>query len=256
MNVKDRHRNNFQLFTIILTTILTNIISFERFVSKSIRRKERVRRLNKTTFAVSPEIRVGGSVFTSDDLMSIGEIVGKDAKIELTTFQQLIIEMEEEKAEEAKQRLLLRGLCVYDTGSVVKNLSVCNFCKGAEIEGLDAARNLNDTIVGIPVPFTMRVGYTGCPNACGEPLVKDIGVVKRKDAFDIYIGGMSKTLEAGTGQLLIEQVSEQNLPELVKKLILLYQQHGKRREKFNKFVRRYGIESIKNELGITHDSPT
>ncbi|WP_047155433.1 nitrite reductase [Aneurinibacillus tyrosinisolvens] len=212
--------------------------------------------MNKITFAVSPEIRVGGSVFTPDDLMAIGEIVGTDAKIELTTFQQLIVEMEEEKAAEAKQRLLLRGLCVYDTGSVVKNLSICNFCKGAEVEGLNAAKNLNDTIAGIPVPFTMRVGYTGCPNACGEPLVKDIGVVKRNDAFDIYIGGMSKTLEAGTGQLLIEQVSEQSLSEFVKKLILLYQQHGKKREKFNKFLTRYGMENIKNELGIAHDSLT
>ncbi|WCK52926.1 nitrite reductase [Aneurinibacillus sp. Ricciae_BoGa-3] len=206
------------------------------------------------SLAISPEIRVGGSVFTSEDLMEIAKVAGNDVKIELTTFQQLIIEIEAEQAEQAKRQLEEQGLCVYQTGSVVENLSVCNFCKGAEIEGLDAARNVNEAIAGIPTPFTMRVGYSGCPNACGEPLLKDIGIVKRKQSFDIYIGGTPKTLKAGTAKLLMEQVNETELPELVKKLITLYQQYGLKKEKFNEFISRHGMESIKKQLSIPKDS--
>ncbi|MED1657870.1 nitrite reductase, partial [Brevibacillus agri] len=206
--------------------------------------------MNRVTFAVSPEIRVGGSVFSPKDMIAIGQIVGDEAQIELSTFQQLIVEINEEKAEEAKNALREKGLCVYETGSVVKNLSVCTFCKGAEEEGLLAARNLNDSIVGMTVPFTMRVGYTGCPNACGEPLVKDIGIVKRKDTFEIYVGGQTKTLEAKTAELLIDQVKEDDLSPIVKSVVTLYQEKGKKREKFFKFVQRYGIENIRKDLGF------
>ncbi|MBG9565375.1 nitrite reductase [Brevibacillus agri] len=206
--------------------------------------------MNRVKFAVSPEIRVGGAVFTPKDMVAIGEIVGEDAQIELTTFQQLIVEMSEEKADEAKQALRDFGLCVYEVGSVVKNLSVCTFCKGAEVEGLQAARDLNETIAGMPVPFTMRVGYTGCPNACGEPLVKDIGIVKRKDMFEIYIGGQSKSMEAKTADLLVDQVREEELSTVVKSVITLYQEKGKKREKFSKFVQRYGVDNIRKECGL------
>jgi precorrin-3B C17-methyltransferase len=207
--------------------------------------------LKRVQFAVSPEIRVGGSVFTPADMVAIGQIVGEDAQIELSTFQQLIVKMNEEKAEDAKKALREKGLCVYETGSVVKNLSVCSFCKGAEIEGLEAARNLNDTIAGMSVPFTLRVGYTGCPNACGEPLVKDIGIVKRKETFEIYVGGQSKTMEAKTAELLVEQVKEEQLSSIVQSIITLYQTQGKKREKFFKFVERYGLENVRIELGLS-----
>ncbi|MFF0827003.1 nitrite reductase [Brevibacillus sp. NPDC003359] len=207
--------------------------------------------MKRVQFAVSPEIRVGGSVFTPTDMVAIGQIVGEDAQIELSIFQQLIVEMNEEKAEDAKKALREKGLCVYETGSVVKNLSVCSFCKGAEMEGLEAARNLNDTIAGMTVPFTMRVGYTGCPNACGEPLVKDIGIVKRKETFEIYVGGQSKTMEAKTAELLVEQVKEEQLSSIVQSIITLYQTHGKKREKFFKFVERYGLENVRKELGLS-----
>ncbi|WP_016739860.1 MULTISPECIES: hypothetical protein [Bacillales] len=110
---------------------------------------------------------------------------------------------------------------------------------------------MNDTIAGMVVPFTMRVGYTGCPNACGEPLVKDIGIVKRKETFEIYVGGQSKTMEARTAELLVEQVKEERLSAIVESIITLYQTQGKKREKFFKFVERYGLENVRKELGLS-----
>nr|WP_283163049.1 hypothetical protein [Alicyclobacillus mengziensis] len=50
-------------------------------------------------------------------------------------------------------------------------------------------------IAGQPVPFPMRVGYSGCPNACGESLSKDIGVVKVKDLFFVYVGWRNENIK-------------------------------------------------------------
>lgn len=204
--------------------------------------------MGKVSFAVAPEIQVGGPKFLPSQLAAISQVVGENAQIELTTLQQLIIEMDEENAEEAKKALKEQGLLVYQTGSVVKNLSTCAFCKGAEIEGLETARQLNRQIVGGSVPFTLRVGYTGCPNACGEPLLKDIGIVKRKDTFDVYIGGQSKTLEAQTGQAIATDLNEDELYQTVNRIITIYQQNGKKREKFSEFIDRHGMEHIRSLL--------
>ncbi|MGD8189393.1 nitrite reductase [Brevibacillus ginsengisoli] len=206
--------------------------------------------MKRASFAISPEINVGGPMFTAKDLIMIGELVGSEGTIELTNLQQLIVKMNEEEVPVAMKKIQESGLCVYHTGSVVKNLSVCAFCKGAEIEGLDVARQINTAIAGIEVPFTLRVGYTGCPNACGEPMVKDIGIVKRGDLFEIYLGGQSKTLDVTIGQLLIDQVDRNEIIHKVLKVIELYQKEGKKREKFNKFINRYGMEMLRTAITL------
>ena len=201
-------------------------------------------------FAISPEIRVGGRRFTASDLSNIAELVGEDSDIELTTMQQLIVEMDVLRAENAKEALRSRGMGVYESGHVVKNLAVCNFCKGAESEGLEVARQLDKAISGISVPFPMRVGYSGCPNACGESLAKDIGIVKIKDTFNVYVGGETKTLNASSGKLILERVAGNRLPFVVNQIIKVYQKNGRKRERFSYFLKRFGLDSLRNELTI------
>lgn len=204
----------------------------------------------KIKFAISPDIRVGGRLFTASDLSRIAELVGEDASIELTTMQQLIVEVDESRAEKAKEALRSRGMGVYEVGNVVKNLAVCNFCKGAESEGLEAARELDKAIAGKSVPFPLRVGYSGCPNACGESLSKDIGIVKMKDTFNVYVGGETKTLNASSGQLVVEKVTGGLLAGVVNQIIEVYQKNGRKRERFSHFLKRYGFDTLRNELTI------
>ncbi|MCF6094120.1 nitrite reductase [Microaerobacter geothermalis] len=196
-------------------------------------------------FAVTPGFEVGGSLFKPDQLALLGSIVGKNAKIELTSFQQLYVEMNEDQVEEVTKKLKEAGLQIYPVGPYVKSLKTCSFCQGAEEEGLHVAAALNKAIAGMEAPSALRVGYTGCTNACGEPLLQDIGVVKNKEVFDVYVGGEAKTLNAHTGQLLAIGVPEEKLIDVVKELILYFQQHGKKREKFSRFVNRVGIDHLK-----------
>lgn len=203
----------------------------------------------KVKFAVAPELRVGGSNFTSEELKQVMELIGDGAQIELTTLQQLIVETLTEDAEALKQQIQGIGLKVYEVGRVVKNLTGCSFCKGAEAEGLESARSLNEVIAGMPVPFTLRAGYTGCLNACGEPLTKEIGVVKNGKTFDIYIGGETKGMEAAIGELYRSGVTAEELNDEVVRLITYYQSNARKREKFSNFVKRVGVDHIQREVG-------
>jgi precorrin-3B C17-methyltransferase len=49
-------------------------------------------------FAVSPGFQEGGSLFKPEQLAVLGSMAGDDAKIELTTFKQLYVEMEEDRS--------------------------------------------------------------------------------------------------------------------------------------------------------------
>ena len=89
--------------------------------------------------------------------------------------------------------------------------------------------------------------YSGCPSACGEFLIKDIGAVKHRETFAVYAGGKSKTVKAAMGELLLE-VSKDRLIPVVHTLTSLHRAHGKRRERFSFFGRRYGLDEMRDKV--------
>lgn len=162
----------------------------------------------------------------------------------MTPFKQLYVEVPLEQRDRIKEELERSGLEVYPTGFVTKSLIACNFCKGADAAGLETARSLNQAIVGIETPAPLKIGYAGCALGTSEPLLKDIGVVKMRDTFDIYVGGEPKGLKASTGRLLASGVTEEQLIPVIVKIVDYYKAHAKGKEKFSKFVNRLSIEQI------------
>jgi NAD(P)H-nitrite reductase large subunit len=139
----------------------------------------------------------------------------------------------------------MAGLEVNPSGFTVKSLIACNFCKGAEEAGLLTARTLNKAIAGIETPTPIKVAYAGCALGTSEPLLKDIGIVKMKDTFDIYVGGDPKGLKASVAKLFMSGVNEDQLVQVVAKIIAYYKEHAKGKERFGKFVDRVTLEALK-----------
>ncbi|MFD0587245.1 nitrite reductase [Paenibacillus sp. GCM10027627] len=200
---------------------------------------------DKTKLAVSPAIQVGGSLFTPEQLVKIGSLVGADVKIEMTPFKQLYVEIPLDKREDVHDELLRAGLEVHPAGFATKSLIACNFCKGAEEAGLETARKINRAIAGIETPTPLKIGYAGCALGTSEPLLKDIGVVKMRDTFDVYVGGEPKGIKASLGRMLLSGVAEERLVPVLSTIIDIYKKQAKEREKFSKFVDRVTIEQLK-----------
>ncbi|MGO4549369.1 nitrite reductase [Paenibacillus sp. 2TAB23] len=198
----------------------------------------------KVKIAISPEIQLGGSLFTPNQLVLIGNIVGTDAKMEMTTFKQLYAEVPIEKREGIKEELERNGLEVNPAGFVTKSLIACNFCKGAEDAGLETAKTLNKAIAGIDTPTPLKIGYAGCALGTSEPLIKDIGVVKMRDKFDIYVAGEPKGLKTSFAKLLHSGITEDQLIPAVTAIIDFYKEYAKGKEKFSKFVDRISHEQL------------
>lgn len=203
----------------------------------------------KVKIAISPAIQLGGSLFTPNQLVQIGTIVGTDAKVEMTTFKQLYAEVPIERREAIKEELERNGLEVNPAGFVTKSLIACNFCKGAEEAGLETAKAVNQAIAGIETPTPLKIGYAGCALGTSEPLIKDIGVIKMRDKFNIYVGGESKGLKTSFAKLLREGVAEDQLIPAITAIIDYYKEHAKGKEKFSKFVDRISLEQLQQVAG-------
>ncbi|GIO05564.1 hypothetical protein J31TS6_15920 [Brevibacillus reuszeri] len=204
--------------------------------------------MGKKKIAVTPGFEVGGTIFRPEQLAVLGSIVGDDAKIEMTTFKQLYVEVLEEREEEIKEKLKAAGLEIHPAGFYTKSLITCNFCRGAEDAGLDVAKKLDEVIAGHAVPSPLKIGYAGCALGTSEPLLKDIGIVKMKDTFDIYVGGESKGLKAKLAQLFLSALTEEQLVVVVQKLIQFFQQNGKNKEKFSTFINRVSVEALREAV--------
>ena len=189
-----------------------------------------------------------GAKLNSKQFGTILKYMNEDEELELTTFQQLYIEILEDKEDEIIEEFQSVGLACYPVGNFVKSLRTCNFCKGEEEEGMPVARELNRRIAGLAVPFTLKVAYTGCPIGCGEPMLSDIGVMKIRDHYNIYVGGKAKGKDAEVGSLLNENVTSEELYETIEKMIEAYSQIGKKRETFYKFLKRIGRENLISEV--------
>ncbi|MEB1806081.1 MAG: nitrite reductase [Bacillaceae bacterium] len=190
-----------------------------------------------------------GAKLNAKQLLVIAEYLDDHSEIELTTFQQLYIEVPESQKTTIEEKFNEVGLICYPVGNFVKSLRTCNFCKGAEEEGMPVAIELNKRIAGKLVPFTLRPAYTGCEVGCGEPLINDIGVMKvGKNEYDLYIGGKTKGADAEAGKLFEKELVPEQLYKVVDQLLDIYAEHGKKREPFYKFVHRYGFDHLRNEV--------
>ncbi|MGG3558762.1 nitrite reductase [Peribacillus frigoritolerans] len=197
----------------------------------------------KIKIAINGGIGLGAKL-NSKQLVTISKYMNEDEELELTTFQQLYIEIPEDKKEDIIEEFQSVGLACYPVGNFIKSLRTCNFCKGEEEEGMPVAKELNRRIAGNAVPFTLKVAYTGCPIGCGEPMLSDIGVIKIRDHFNLYVGGKAKGKDAEVGSLLKENLTPEELYETVEKIIAIYSQIGKKRETFYKFLKRIGRDQL------------
>lgn len=198
---------------------------------------------NKIKIAVNGGIGFGAKL-NSKQLMTISKYMDEEDELELTTFQQLYIEILEDDKDEVIKEFESVGLKCYPVGNYVKSLRTCNFCKGEEREGMPVAKEINRRIAGKPVPFTLKVAYTGCIIGCGEPMISDIGVMKYKDHYNLYVGGKAKGKDAEVGSLLRENLTPEELYNTVEKIIAVYAEKGKKRETFHKFLKRIGKEQL------------
>jgi len=192
---------------------------------------------------------VGQVFFAPEQLQLVGSMAGPGGRVELNSFMQLIVHTARPDLAEQQAALRAAGLGVYPAGPVVKNIQTCTFCMGDKIDGLPDAQQLDRAVAGVPVPFPVRVGFSGCASNCGEALMRDIGIVRMdSDRYDLYVGGKPGSLDPLIGLKVAEAVPSAHLVESVQGILAQYRESARGKERLWKNVRRIGAEAYRQRV--------
>ena len=187
--------------------------------------------------AVSPG--VANKKLTAPQLLLLAEIAGGDGEIEYTTAHQLILRARTDDSGNVVRRLREAGMTVLPVGDVVK-LKACDFCDGDKHEGIPYAEEISARLAGLGVEKELRIGYNGCAMACYGAVNEDIGLVFRKGAFDLFLGGKTTGRNAAPGQRVAQGIPAQQMPDLLERIVAQYREHAFPGERFHKFFARMG----------------
>lgn len=116
-------------------------------------------------------------------------------------------------------------------------------CPRAQQDSTALGLELDAQFFGRPVPGKLRIGVSGCPNCCAEPMVKDIGLYGLPNGYILAVGGNSGRM-AKAGTLVAERVPGDMVPGLIERILAWYDQHGREKERLGATVERLGLEQF------------
>lgn len=188
--------------------------------------------------------------FSPGQLTTIAEAAGETGEIEYTTQHQLLLRIPTDRPAEVTGGLRDAGLLVFPAGDFVQ-IKACDFCNLEKDEAIPAAETLNRLVGGLKAPKELKIGFNGCGMACYGAVFDDIGIVYRRGAYDLFLGGKSIGRNAHAAQLAEEGMTEERLIQRIEKIVEEYRNGGYPNERFHKFFRR-----VKRVGGYEHREQT
>ncbi|WP_282937398.1 precorrin-3B C(17)-methyltransferase [Paenibacillus sp. RC67] len=195
--------------------------------------------------AVSPG--VAEKRFTAKQMLTLAEVVGDKGSMEYTPHHQMIVRVPTSNPDEITSKLRQEGFLLAPIGDVAQ-LKACDFCNAEKADAIPHAEELQKRIGGINVPKELRIGLNGCGMACYGAVHEDIGIVYRKEKFDLFLGGKTVGRNAHPGQPVAEGIEPDQLVETIERIVQRYISEGHPNERFHKFFKRVKeIEGYKHQ---------
>ncbi|SEG38888.1 precorrin-3B C(17)-methyltransferase [Paenibacillus sp. UNC499MF] len=186
-------------------------------------------------FAVSPGL--ANKNLTAKQLMVLAEAVGDKGTMEYTPHHQLLVKLRTDDPDSVTKRLRGEGLLLAPVGDVVQ-VKACDFCNMDKGDAVPYAEELHDLLGGTAVPKEMKIGFNGCGMACYGAVKEDIGIVYRREKFDLFLGGKTVGRNAHAAQPVAEGIEPDKLVETIERIVARYRDEGHPNERFHKFFAR------------------
>lgn len=190
-------------------------------------------------FEVGVAPGIANKKFTARQLTSLAEIVGDAGEMEYTTDHQIILRVPTDDPSDIVARLKAEKLLVFPIGDVTK-IKACDFCNLQKAEAVPVAEQLNLQLGGLKAPKEFKIGFNGCAMACYGAVLEDIGIVFRRGAYDLFLGGKKIGRNAHPAQLVAEGIPAEQIVPTVERIFHQYVEQGHPNERFHKFFQRVG----------------
>ncbi|KZE77575.1 cobalt-precorrin-3B C(17)-methyltransferase [Paenibacillus elgii] len=186
-------------------------------------------------FAVSPGL--AEKKLTAQQLMLLAEVVGEHGTMEYTPHHQLFVRIATSEPESVTGRLRAAGLLLAPVGDVAQ-IKACDFCNMDKADSVPYAEELHRRLGGMRVPKELKIGFNGCGMACYGAVKEDIGIVYRREKFDLFLGGKTVGRNAHVAQPVAEGIEPERLVETIERIVARYVADGHPNERFHKFYKR------------------
>jgi NAD(P)H-nitrite reductase large subunit len=198
------------------------------------------------TYAIAPHIPCG--LVTPELLRRIADAAEKyNAKaIKLTGATRIaIIGLKEEDIDGVWDALSLdQGAAV---GLCVRSIRTCpgnTYCKLGQQDALKMGKTLDDIYHGVALPGKFKMAVSGCHLSCSESWVRDIGLIGKKEGWNLVIGGNVGATPRIARECANGLDDDEALAAIVK-VIGTYKENAKKGERLGKMIDRVGIDHFK-----------
>jgi len=217
-------------------------------MTKDIPEKGAIIQRDKETFAIAPHIP--GGIITPAGLRKIADVAEKyhSKVLKITSAQRIAIvgispgDIDKAWADLGMKPGAAIGLCV-------RSVKICpgtTFCKRGQQDSVSVGLKLDEKYHGMQLPWKFKIGVSGCGNSCAESAVKDLGLIGTSKGWKILVGGCSG-FKPRVGQLLAENLSDEEAMNLVEKIINYYGAHAKK-QRLGEFIDEVGFDRFKAEV--------
>jgi NAD(P)H-nitrite reductase large subunit len=204
---------------------------------------------DKTTYAIVP--RIPGGLLSREDLRAIADVVEKyDIPIvKITSGQRIaLVGLKEDQLSSIYRELAMEPgkateLCLH----YVQACPGTEVCKFGVRDSLGFGIRLEKLLAGKELPAKLKVGISGCQFCCGESFVRDIGALARKSGWTVAFGGHSGN-RPRIGDILGENLMDDEAVELITKCLDFYKEHGRKKERTSRFMERIGPAEFKKNI--------
>jgi NAD(P)H-nitrite reductase large subunit len=206
---------------------------------------------DKKTYAIVPRIPMG--ILTPEILENLAKVARKYKVriIKITSGQRIaLVGIKPQDIDNAWNDLEMEvgpaeGLCVH----YVQACPGTETCKFGQRDSLGLAAKIEKMYVGKRdfIPAKTKFGISGCKLNCGESYVRDIGAFATPDGWTVVVGGNSGG-RPRIGDVIAEDLSEEDALDLIKKCLVYYSKNAKPKERIPRFIQRIGIEEFKKAV--------
>ncbi len=204
---------------------------------------------DKETYAIAPHIPCG--VVTPDLLRKIADVSEKynAQAVKITGAARIaIVGLKEEDIDSAWEDIGLdKGAAV---GLCVRSIRACpgnTFCRIGKQDALSMGMVLDKKYHAFKLPGKFKIAVSGCHLSCAESWVRDIGLIGKKDGWQLTIGGNVGAFPR-IGNELLDGLDDKGAMDAIEKVIAHYQENAKAGERLGKMIERVGLDDFKTAV--------
>jgi dissimilatory sulfite reductase (desulfoviridin) alpha/beta subunit len=200
-----------------------------------------------------------GGVYNSDQLRMLCEVADREsAFLKITEDQRIGFMIEPDKLNEIQTQVRKSGLLLrhyQSSGVPYPRACLGELCQFAQQPALGDALELTTHLLKtFPNPQRFSsIALNGCHRACLGSSTEDIHIVAEESGYKISIGGKNSDI-AQQAHLLVENISRNELPLVIEKILSLFYQESKEEERLHEVIDRIGMTPFFEALPVHHVS--